>query len=64
MWENTTPSTELPRDFCAGIRPLQLGFVLVFFFKKINVTRLGETFLDGLTNSQIAIQPCQAVSYV
>ena len=29
MWENTTPSTELPRDFCAGIGPLQLGVVLV-----------------------------------
>ena len=26
------PSTELPRDFCAGIGPLQLGVVLVFFF--------------------------------
>ena len=23
------PSTELPRDFCAGIGPLQLGVVLV-----------------------------------
>ena len=29
LWENTTPSTELPRDFCAGIGPLQLGVVLV-----------------------------------
>ena len=29
MWENMTPSTELPRDFCAGIGPLQLGVVLV-----------------------------------
>ena len=29
MWENTTPSTELLRDFCAGIGPLQLGVVLV-----------------------------------
>ena len=28
--ENMTPSTELPRDFCAGIGPLQLGVVLVF----------------------------------
>ena len=26
-----TPSTELPRDFCAGIGPLQLGVVLVSF---------------------------------
>ena len=30
MWENTTPSTELPRDFCAGIGPLQLAVVLFF----------------------------------
>ena len=29
MLENTTPSNELPRDFCAGIGPLQLGLVLV-----------------------------------
>ena len=26
-----TPSIELPRDFCAGIGPLQLGVVLVFY---------------------------------
>ena len=30
MWENTNPSTELPRDFCAGIGPLQFGVVLLF----------------------------------
>ena len=29
VWENTTPSNELPRDFCVGIDPLQLGVVLV-----------------------------------
>ena len=29
MWENTAPGTELPRDFYAGIGPLQLGVVLV-----------------------------------
>ena len=29
VWENTTPSTELPRDFSSGIGPLQLGVVLV-----------------------------------
>jgi len=35
VWENTTPSTKLPCDFCAGIGPLQLGVVLVVlqFFK-------------------------------
>ena len=31
MWENTTPGTEIPRIFRAGIGPLQLGVVLVFF---------------------------------
>ena len=31
VWESTTPSTELPSDFCAEIGPLQLGVVLVFF---------------------------------
>ena len=32
VWENTTPVTEIPRIFCAGIGPLQLGVVLVFSF--------------------------------
>ena len=27
-----TPSTELPRDFCARIGPLQLGVVLVYIY--------------------------------
>ena len=27
---------ELPRDFCAGIGPLQLGVVLVYIMLKIN----------------------------
>ena len=31
VWENTTPSTELPHDFCAEIGPLQLGVVLVLY---------------------------------
>ena len=26
------PGTELARDFCTGIGPLQLGIVLVFYF--------------------------------
>ena len=30
-WENTAPGTEFARDFCAGIGPLQLGVVLVYF---------------------------------
>ena len=37
VWENTTPSTELPRDFCAGIGPLQLSVVLVVFLTIVNV---------------------------
>ena len=32
VWKNTTPCTELPRDFCAGIGPLQLGVVLVSYY--------------------------------
>ena len=32
--EDTTPSTELPHDFCAGIGPLQLGVVLVMSFSR------------------------------
>ena len=31
MWENTTPSTRLPRDFYDGIGLLQLGVMLVSF---------------------------------
>ena len=27
-----SPGTEFARDFCAGIGPLQLGVVLVFYF--------------------------------
>ena len=38
MWENTTPSTELPRDLCARIGPLQLGVVLVLLCFKLPVT--------------------------
>ena len=32
-----SPGTELARDFCAGIGPLQLGVVLVFIVKSITV---------------------------
>ena len=28
--DNMAPGTEVARDFCAGIGPLQLGVVLVF----------------------------------
>ena len=37
MWENTSPSTELPRDFCAGIGPLQRGVVLVLLEFQIEI---------------------------
>ena len=37
MWENATPSTEFPRDFCAGIGPLQLGVVLVLISSYIYI---------------------------
>ena len=29
------PGTEFARDFCAGIGPLQLGVVLVFFLSEL-----------------------------
>ena len=37
MWENTTPSTELPRDFCARIGPLQLDVVLVDLYSELKM---------------------------
>ena len=30
VWEITAPGPELPRIFCVGIGPLQLGIALVF----------------------------------
>ena len=45
-WENTTPSTELPRDFCAGIGPLQLGVVLVLFLSKSKLVYPLQVFLN------------------
>ena len=49
MWENTIPSTELPRDFCAGIGPLQLGVVLVSsFFKSHIIHEMTEQKLNRL----------------
>ena len=44
VWENMTPSTELPRDFCAGIGPLWLGIVLVSFNFKFLQILLGKVF--------------------
>ena len=35
MWEHTAPGTKFTYDFCAGIGPLQLGVVLVFFIVSI-----------------------------
>ena len=43
VYENTTPSTELLRVFCAEIGPLQLGVVLVlflFWYDGVHVTLL------------------------
>ena len=47
VWENSTPSTELPLDFCAGIGPLQLGVVLVL--KSFNTCTCihVDIFFDG-----------------
>ena len=60
MWENTTPSTEFPRDFCAGIGLLQLGIVLVYgSFKTIhcgyiNGTRLNMALVQIIDNARTA----------
>ena len=35
-----SPGTEFARDFCAGIGPLQLGVVLVFFFFYCYVSKM------------------------
>ena len=39
------PGTEFPHDFCAGISPLQLGVVLVFFIFKVDVHPHGQVLL-------------------
>ena len=57
MWENTTPSTELPRDFYAGIDPLQLGVVLVVhFISNIFFNNLLALFAAGLPRSTCQCQ--------
>ena len=66
MWENMTPSTELPHDFCAGIGPLQLGVVLVttYYETRINswfntkrIKELLETvFFNFQTNRERKIE--------
>ena len=46
-----SPGTELARDFCAGIGPLQLGVVLVFFYNFDHIRGGGarkETFAPGV----------------
>ena len=50
MWENTAPGTELPHIFRAGIGPLQLGVVLVFFY---SIQIVDVTMLKSQTNSNI-----------
>ena len=44
MWENTTSSTKLSRDFCARIGPLQLGIVIAFYAVKIIVGVIEEVY--------------------
>ena len=50
VWENMVPGTELPHIFCAGIGPLQLGFVLVFKSLKpegLEITTFEDLNLDN-----------------
>ena len=61
MWKNTTSSTELSRDFCAGISPLQLGIVLV---GPILDDRLKEKFLKpwkGVLCNHFCVCVCVSV---
>ena len=53
MLENRTPETELPRRFCAGIGPLELGVVLVTFLVCLGVVVFYISFIP--TISQIYI---------
>ena len=39
------PGTEFARDFCAGIGPLQLGVVLVFFLPTFKERKRGIVVL-------------------
>ena len=47
-----TPSTELPRDFCAGIGPLPLGVVLVFVIFIIFVFENAKNSTDSYMSVQ------------
>ena len=62
---NTTPSTELPRDFCAGIDPLQLGVVLVISYFNSNDLLTTTSFLRFKPTFSITInsfyQKCPAI---
>ena len=50
VWKNATSSTELPRDFCAGIGPLQLGVVLVVLLDR-------SLMIAGLEISGCTVHP-------
>ena len=43
---NYDPSTELSREFCAGIGPLQLGVVLVSFLNKNKILKIFIKLFD------------------
>ena len=49
------PSTELPRDFCAGIGPLQLGVVLVLTRFKIIGHRLKTKQWTSKTDVHVSV---------
>ena len=56
LWENTTPSTELPRDFCAGFGSLQLGVVLVIIIITV------EPLFYELPNNDVLLYPMKIKS--
>ena len=52
---NTTPSTDLLRDFCAGIGPLQLGVLLVLYRFVIVNTNLHKN--EAVTDIKHWLEP-------
>ena len=63
VWENMTPGTELPHDFCAWIGPLQLGVVLVFLFFYFYIQVL-QTFTDTLYVIEVIMFVAEKISVI
>ena len=70
VWENITPSTRLPLDFCAGIGPLQLGVVLVLIYvqpecwTKHVLTEYSNKALQHINHFLVAKKICRPQPYL